>query len=130
MTGHCLVAANAAVHQFQQLLEQFGGPVEKQRWQALLSKLQVYDSAEALQAQGQREQGSEAVPHLQSLTPNLENRVTALQAISAAQKEVFAVGDGLHAITLTANAKGVECAARQGVQLEVFTHRAVWLTGL
>ena len=59
----------------------------------------------------------------------LQDRVPALQAISAAQKEVFAVGDCLHALTLSANSKATEFAARQGVQLEVFIHRAVWLTG-
>ena len=57
-------------------------------------------------------------------------RVARLQAIAHAQKEVFALGDEQRALTLTANSKAREFAARQGVRLEVSTHRAVWLTGM
>ena len=50
--------------------------------------------------------------------------------MSNPQKEVFALGDDQHALTLTANSKACDFAARQGVRLKVSIHRAVWLTGM
>lgn len=125
-----LVAAHAAVQQFEKLLEQFGGSKERQRWQTWRSKLQIYSSDQLLGTPQLIEHSSQNrfSSHEISLSM-LQDRVPALQAISAAQKEVFAVGDCLHALTLSANSKATEFAARQGVQLEVFIHRAVWLTG-
>ena len=46
------------------------------------------------------------------------------------QKSVFGLGDAMRAVTVTANGSAVRGAERQGVHLEVVTHRAVWLTGL
>ena len=130
LDGRSLVAAQAAVKQFQKLLDQFGGDRENARWQTWQSKLQIYDADQALQQANvvKRSCQSSLDPHATNVCV-LQNRVAALQTISAAQKEVFALGDCLHALTLSANGKAAEFAARQGVQLEVFIHRAVWLTG-
>ena len=124
-----LVAAHAAVQQFEKLLEQFGGSKERQRWQTWRSKLQIYTSNQLLGAQLIEHSSQNSFSSRSISSSTLQDRVPALQAISAAQKEVFAVGDCLHALTLSANSKATEFAARQGVQLEVFIHRAVWLTG-
>ncbi|DBA72354.1 TPA: hypothetical protein ACH3X2_010511 [Trebouxia sp. C0005] len=134
--GKGLIAAEAAMLQFQKLLDQFGGHNERCRWQALQEKLLVFscDPSEA----GKTSNDVSAVVNStqQAHTHNvdsfdfLQSRVAHLQAISAAQRIVFALGDDQHAVTLTANGRASDFAARQGVRLEVFVHRAVWLTGL
>jgi len=134
--GKELIAAEAAMLQFQKLLDQFGGHNERCRWQALQKNLRVFscDSSEA----GKTSNDVSAVvnsiqqAHTQDVDSFefLQNRVAQLQAISAAQRIVFALGDDQHAVTLTANGRASDFAARQGVRVEVFVHRAVWLTGL
>lgn len=136
--GKKLIAAEAATLQFQKLLDQFGGHNERCRWQALQKQLLVFscDPSEA-------EQISNDVSAAVNITPQAHiynadsfeaqqrhNRVAHLHAISAAQRIVFALGDDQHAVTLTANGRASDFAARQGVRVEVFVHRAVWLTGL
>lgn len=61
---------------------------------------------------------------------SVSDRVATLEDVADQQKYVFGLGDRLRAVTLTANAKVVQKALQQGVHLEVFIHRAVWLTGL
>lgn len=107
--GKGLIAAEAAMLQFQKLLDQFGGHNERCRWQALQEKLLVFscDPSEA----GKTSNDVSAVVNStqQAHTHNvdsfdfLQSRVAHLQAISAAQRIVFALGDDQHAVTLTAN---------------------------
>lgn len=122
--------------QFETLLQQFGGHKERQRWQALQKTVtifhpdvntQIHSAATQLQDSDAQPSGSFAS---QTCTfAYSAGRVSQLQAIADAQKQVFALGDDQRAVTLTANGKASEFAARQGVRLEVFLHRAVWLTG-
>ena len=132
------IVGMSAVVQFEKLLQQFGGVKEKQRWQALQKTLTTFhcdvsihskNALTQLQADdAQPDPG--AAPATQTCTfAYSAGRVFQLQAISDPQKQVFALGDDRHALTLTANGKAAEFAARQGVRLEVFVHRAVWLTG-
>lgn len=46
------------------------------------------------------------------------------------QQHVFGLGDHLRALTITANGRTVSKLDHEGVHLECFVHRAVWLTGL
>ena len=133
------IVSMSAVVQFEKLLQQFGSLKEKQRWQALQETLTTFccdvsnqSRNMLLQLQANDEQpGPNATHATQTYTfAYSDGRVSRLQAISDAQKQVFALGDDQHALTLTANGKASEFAARQGVQLEVFVHRAVWLTGM
>jgi hypothetical protein len=55
--------------------------------------------------------------------------VAQLTKISAQQCAVFALGEVVRGVTLTANGSAVRGAAGQGVMLETLIHRAVWLTG-
>ena len=57
-------------------------------------------------------------------------RVARLQQVAAQQKWVFGLGDQARAITVTANGKLVKVAAKQGVALECYVHRAMWLAGM
>lgn len=50
--------------------------------------------------------------------------------IPEVQQHVFGLGDHLHALTVTANGRAVNKLDHEGVHLECFVHRAVWLTGL
>lgn len=132
-----LIVSIAAVMQFTKLMRQFGGVRERQRWQALQERLIIFHPDVGIQHHPR-------VTDLQPSAAQARNlgatqtatfaystgRVAQLQAVSDAQKEVFALGDDQHALTLTANGKACEFAARQGVRLEVSVHRAVWLTGL
>ena len=130
-----LVAAKSAVEQFETLLSQFGGRNEHARWSALRGKVKVYSpesvmkrhDIEHMSPAGQSNDLMSDVQHTFNLA---QSRVANLQAISTAQKEVFALGDVLYAITVTANGRAADFAARQGVKLEVFVHRAVWLTSM
>ena len=136
LDGKELIAAEAAMLQFQKLLDQFGGRNERCRWQALQKKVLVFgcDPPEAEKVSNAESavvnSNQQAHVHKVDSFDFLHNRVAHLQAISAAQRIVFALGDDQHAVTLTANGRASDFAARQGVRVEVFVHRAVWLTGL
>lgn len=132
-----LIVSKAAVTQFTKLMQQFGGSKERQRWQALQETLTVFHPDASMQSLTNATDLQPSVAT--SCTPRAPQtatfvysagRVIGLQAISNPQKEVFALGDDQHALTLTANSKACEFAARQGVRLEVSIHRAVWLTGM
>lgn len=47
-----------------------------------------------------------------------------------AQKRIFDVGDSKRAVTITANGHALQSAAAQGIHIEAFVHKAMWLTGL
>lgn len=128
-----IIAAQSAVQQFEKLLGQFGGCSEHLRWQGLLSKLTVFTDAHKepeISTQTSRSGTNAGTTSTVQHVLFSESRVSSLQAISAAQRQVFALGDLQHAMTLTANGKAADFSARQGVKLEVFVHRAVWLTGM
>ena len=138
MKNKTRIVSMSAVMQFERLLQHFGGLNEKQRWQALQKTLttfccdvNIHSQNAVTQLQSNDAQpGTCVAPATQTCTfAYSAGRVSKLQAISDAQKQVFALGDDQRALTLTANGKASEFAARQGVQLEVFVHRAVWLTG-
>ena len=133
LQGKILIVAMAAMMQFEKLLQQFGGCKEKQRWQELQKRITEVAPVGAAAAIADADLSDALVsqsPHSHMQSPeSLQGRVRRLQGISAAQKEVFALGDDQHAVTLTANGKASAFAARQGVHLEVSVHRAVWLTG-
>lgn len=130
------IVSMSAVIQFEQLLQQFGSHKERQRWQALQKTVTMFhaDVSPQFHSANTQLQDSDA-QHSGSFASQTctfaysAGRVFKLQAIADAQKQVFALGDDQHAVTLTANGKASEFAARQGVRLEVFLHRAVWLTG-
>lgn len=105
IAGRPCIAAASTARQLEKLLKQCGGPAEKQRWQHLRQQLEVVDPA------------------------SIKSRVNDLQGLTPAQKDMFGLGDGRHALTLTANARALESCLRQGVHLEAFVHHAVWLTG-
>lgn len=42
---------------------------------------------------------------------------------------VFEVGDSMRAVTVTANGHAVQSAAAQGITIEAFLHKPMWLTG-
>lgn len=134
--GKELIAAEAAMLQFQKLLDQFGGHLERCRWQALQKRLRVFSCDPSETGKTSNDVSvlvnSTQQAHIHDVDSFefLGNRVARLQAISAAQRIVFALGDDQHAVTLTANGRASDFAARQGVRVEVFVHRAVWLTGL
>ena len=130
------IVSVATVLQFEKLLQQFGGHKERQRWQALQETFTTFHPDISIQSQkiateSQANSAQAAAPEdSQTCTfAYSAGRVARLIAIADAQKQVFALGDDQHALTVTANSKACEFAARQGVQLEVFIHRAVWLTG-
>ncbi|GMH40966.1 hypothetical protein BSKO_08870 [Bryopsis sp. KO-2023] len=105
-----LVATERAVLQFETLVEKFGGESELARWRELKGKLEIYSEANS--------------------EDWLSKRVLSLENVPLIQKHVFGLGDHLRALVITANIKGIQKLAHEGVNLEAFTHRAVWLTGL
>jgi hypothetical protein len=153
-----LVVSCAAVTQFEILLQQFSGPLERQRWVQLLPQLRIYhctagcsstssthSSSTAshqvcavcgdnlVQSAGLGEQQQQQAPDVEQLDRAwfpLSGRLQELEKMSLLQQAVFSLGDALHALTLTANGSAVRAAAVQGVVLDVQQHRPVWLTGL
>ena len=57
-------------------------------------------------------------------------QVRSLSRLSPQQLDPFELGDVAMARTFTANGRAVSSAAEQGVLLETYVHRAVWLVGL
>ena len=132
MDGKTMIVSDAAALQFQKLMDQFGGHNERCRWQTLQKKLAVFTCDATPNSAPSLEDRISWADELQQLHKFdfLRNRVFQLQAVSAAQRMVFALGDDQQALTLTANGRAVDFAARQGIRLESYVHRAVWLTGL
>lgn len=136
MENKSRIVSMSAILQFEKLLQQFGGHKERQRWQALQNTVTIFHPdantqthRAATQLQDSDAQLSGSCASQTCTFAYSAGRVSRLQAIADASKQVFALGDDQHALTLTANGKASEFAARQGVRLEVFIHRAVWLTG-
>jgi hypothetical protein len=153
-----LVTSCAAVSQFEILLQQFSGPLERQRWSELLPQLRVYHCTagcsssssdgthsskvrqqacavcgeSVVQNQGRQQLCSAPadVPQLNGALFPLSQRLRELDKMTLLQQAVFSLGDALHALTLTANGSAVRAAAASGVVLDVQTHRPVWLTGM
>ena len=137
------MACSAAVQQFQKLLDMHGGPAEARRWAELKGRLCIHEQqAQQQQQQGQAAAGSGgeapgagageragAGPLDLQLTP-IPGRIARLEKVTVQQRAVFGLGDALRVLTLTANGNAVRCAERQGVNLEVVMHRAVWLAGI
>ena len=134
MSGKQLVAAASAVQQFEKLLSLFSGDNERARWSALRDRITIYTSQTVKGDKAGSDLCSAKATVLNDGSPDTfdlaGSRVATLQATSGPQKEVFALGDILRAVTVTANGKASDFAARQGVRLELFIHRAVWLTGM
>ena len=136
LAGMKLIAADSAVQQFEELLNQFGGKVEHARWLDLKIELTVFSNEQhQADVRACEDEGclleNEASSSLQKFSYcQTDSRVASLQAMSASQKDVFALGDLQHALTLTANSRATDFATRQGVRLAVHIHRAVWLTGM
>jgi hypothetical protein len=57
-------------------------------------------------------------------------RVRGLTRISAPQLDAFELGEVAMAKTFTGNSRAVNLAKEQGVYLEVFVFRAIWLVGV
>jgi hypothetical protein len=57
-------------------------------------------------------------------------QVRSLSRLSPQQLDPFELGEVAMARTFTANGRAVSSAAEQGVLLETYVHRAVWLVGL
>ncbi|KAK9834617.1 hypothetical protein WJX74_005807 [Apatococcus lobatus] len=76
------------------------------------------------QAHMQRPATRPALAAVQARSRALEGRV------GKAQREVLAVGDLAHALSLTANARAAHAVEAAGLHLPMVVHRAVWLTGL
>jgi hypothetical protein len=150
-----LLASCLAVQQFELLMAQFAGPVERARWAELRSRVIVLpaaaDSGEALEPpvnvmtrRVARLEKASAInsPPVSSglLLPGLNKAGSLLDLcaflgampvqVTPLQAAVLGLGDALQAVTLTANGGTVRNAERQGAHLEIFLHRAVWLTGI
>ncbi|GAX81285.1 hypothetical protein CEUSTIGMA_g8717.t1 [Chlamydomonas eustigma] len=119
-----LVASVDAINQFMKLLQQFGGPTERVRWEALYERLTIHPSSISAEV---KDQLFEPKPGNCSF---MTDRVSNLKKVTELQRTVFGLGDALQAVTLTANGSAARSALRQGVILELVVHRAVWLTGL
>lgn len=176
IAGRPLITSELAVQQFETLLNQFGGPSEKERWRQVLKTITVVPwQRQSEQLDGRAPVSAIAAPGVvpsespagSDLSPvasaparmiapcgaasvqscvNEEltaqssgeeasvrrwpDRVAHLERLGACAKAVLGLGDAAHALTLTANGKAVQTAARQGVLLETYVHRAAWLTGM
>lgn len=149
--GRPLVAARAAVAQFEALADMFAGPRERARWAQLKARLTIFPSdvpnADDADLDAEMMSDTSGVAHdvcgEQVPEPPSSTGVDSADAVEAPstarverlamaahQKEIFGVGDALRAVTLTANGGAARAAEQQGVVLEVRLHRAVWLTGM
>ncbi|KAM8838198.1 UPF0415 protein C7orf25 homolog isoform 1-T2 [Synchiropus picturatus] len=106
MEGKELYTCRTAVRDFQVILETLGGPNEKERAERLLARLNVVDDKPS--------------ERTQCLTPS--SKVNRRSLI------IFGTGDGLQAVTMTANSRFVRAAANQGVRYSVFIHQPRALT--
>ncbi|KAI8465419.1 MAG: hypothetical protein J3K34DRAFT_461429 [Monoraphidium minutum] len=127
--GRRVVAAAAAVAQFEKLLADFGGPREAARWRGeVLPRIEVFHAAEGVAGEG------EAAAHpAEAPAPPREFAVpppVAALSLTRHQAHVFGLGLALEALTLTANSNAVRFAGDSCVALEAVVHRPVWLTGL
>ncbi len=153
--GRRLAAAHAAVAQFERLLEEFGGPLEQQRWrEQWRPRIQVYftqEEAEQQQLEQLEQQQQQQPGHCSNaagqtavagssapagpahaaerLVFSVPPHLAGLQ-MAPHRLKVFGLGLALEATTLTANSNAVRHLADKLVSLETVVHRPVWLTGL
>ncbi|XP_017296087.1 UPF0415 protein C7orf25 homolog [Kryptolebias marmoratus] len=106
MEGKQLFACQAAVDDFQVILNTLGGPGEKERAQKLLARLHLVDDQ----------------PSERTL------RLTTSAKINRRSMMIFGTGDSLRAVTMTANSRFIRAAANQGVHYSVFIHQPRALT--
>eukprot|EP00873_Tetraselmis_striata_P006691 jgi/Tetstr1/426955/TSEL_017168.t1 len=118
LEGRQLIASSTAVAHFEKLLATCGGPRETTR----LAAVAVPHPGEARDGGGG---WPGAEPH-----EFFSRRVARLGQVAPAQKWVLGLSDTAQAMTVTANGKVLKSAAKQGVELEAFVHRAMWLSGL
>lgn len=60
----------------------------------------------------------------------MSEKVSKMKDIAEIQRHVLGLGDRMHATTITANARSIQKLLHVGINLDVFIHRAIWLTGL
>jgi len=105
-TGKQLVCCQSAMNDFKQILGTLGGPGERLRGEELISRILV-------------------IPDQQS--PKTENLMTSGKIKSRSQV-IFATGDNLRIVTVTANTGFLRAAAGQGVTFATLTHESRALT--
>ncbi|XP_059155669.1 UPF0415 protein C7orf25 homolog [Physella acuta] len=106
ITGKELFVCETALRSFNTILDTLGGPGEKMRSAALMSRVKVVGDNPSQRAANLRCQGR----------------------IKERSKVVFGTGDTLEAVTVTSNMGFVRAAQSQGVQFPVFLHAARALT--
>jgi len=119
-----LIAHPSVVERFEDILKTVGGPKERQRWEERWQP-RINVVSPHLDGDENTEDGAEV--------RSLEERaaqVRSLSRLSPQQLDPFELGEVAMARTFTANGRAVSSAAEQGVLLETYVHRAVWLVGL
>ena len=118
-----LIAHPSVIERFHDILHTVGGPKEHQRWEETWQP--------RIKVVSPREDGdvkAEGIAEERSLERAAQ--VRSLSRLSPQQLDPFELGEVAMARTFTANGRAVSSAAEQGVLLETYVHRAVWLVGL
>ena len=119
----CLIAHPNVVERFETILYTVGGPREQGRWEEEWSpRVKVMNKYKIVAAEEIDENAKER--------DAWRRAVRGLTRISEPQLDAFEIGEVEMAKTFTANGRAVTLAAEQGIFLEVFVFKAIWLVGL
>jgi uncharacterized protein DUF1308 len=107
VTNDRLVMTQTAVREFQTIVGNIAGPLERARALRLLQRVATVNDQASARAQALRVTGR----------------------LSASDIVILGTGDQLGATTLTGDGKAVRAAAAQGVTFTVAVHQTIPLTG-
>jgi hypothetical protein len=136
-----LVAHPSVVERFLKILHTVGGPRERRRWQdewsarILVTAPRMIEGdieevdVDTSRGKAKNSSGSSSGGSI-SEREAWRRSVRGLTRISEPQKDAFELGEAEMAKTFTANSRAVTLAAEQGVFLEAYVFKAIWLVGL
>lgn len=130
-----LIAHPSVVERFEKILTAVGGPRERRRWRDEWSaRIHVTETVPS-HITGDEDAGDGSSRKLElgvdeDAREARRRGVRGLTRISEPQLMAFELGEVEMAKTFTANSRAVTLAAEQGVFLEVYVFKAIWLVGL
>ena len=124
-----LVAHHSVVERFEKILHTVGGARERRRWRDEW-KSRILVTAHINTEEDDSTAECDDDEEIQLGREARRRGVRGLTRISKPQLDAFEFGEVEMAKTFTANGRAVTLAAEQGVFLEAFVFRAIWLVGL
>ena len=122
-TGKELMCCQTAMKDFQTILATLGGEGERERGLQLIDRIKVVPDCHSAKTEGLQMSGKKVlILNVSFSTLSIAGKIKDRSLF------IFATGDNLRVLTVTANTGFVRAAAGQGVNFAVLTHQSRALT--